>query len=359
MGREYWHAAFCGATEWELKGNKADLEFESEHVLNKEPIKMDMLVIKKHPNVTIQNEIGRIFRGHNVVEFKGSGDALNVDVYHKIIGYACLYKSMGSHVNERAANDITVTMIREAYPRELIKSLETTGINVTEQYPGIYCLSGNVMFPTQIIVTRRLNSDHASLRNLSKKAQEADVRSFLQEARIAKPETVEELNRLYEVWMQECYLNVPHSALNGRTPHDCYEADSHDLRLLPAEQIADAFLSCEQRKVDKGGCISFCGRKYEVELGLSMICRKVDVVYDPANISVLTIECEGFPPCNAKPLVIASHSAQRPTLPERFEKTEPVSSRLLDAAAKKNLERHVIRRTAISFTSMQGGGKDV
>ena len=185
IGRKYWHSAFCGATEWESKENKDDLEFEPEHVLNKEPIKMDMLVIRKHPNVTIQNEIGRIFRGHNVLEFKGSGDALNVDVYHKVIGYACLYKSMGTHVNERDANDITVTMIREAYPRELIKSLETTGINVTEQYPGIYYLSGNVMFPTQIIVTRRLSSDHASLRILSKKAQEADVRSFLQEARIA------------------------------------------------------------------------------------------------------------------------------------------------------------------------------
>lgn len=185
------------------------------------------------------------------------------------------------------------------------------------------------------------------------------VESFLQEARIAKPKTVEELNRLYEVWMQECYLNVPHSALNGRTPHDCYESDSHSLRLLPAETIADAFLSCEQRKVDKGGCISFCGRKYEVQLGLSMIDRKVDVVYDPANISVLTVECEGFPPCTAKPLVIASHSAQRPKLPERFEKTEPVSSRLLDAASKKNKERQVIRHTAISFTSIEGGSEDV
>ena len=185
MGRTYWHSAICGATEWELKQNKDDLEFEPEHILNKEPIKMDMLVIKKHPNVTIQNEIGRIFRGHNVLEFKGSGDALNVDVYHKVIGYACLYKSMGAHVNERDANDITVTMIREAYPRELIKSLKLTGITVTEQYPGIYYLSGNVMFPTQIIVTSRLSGAHASLRILSKKAQETDVRNFLQEARIA------------------------------------------------------------------------------------------------------------------------------------------------------------------------------
>lgn len=96
-----------------------------------------------------------------------------------------------------------------------------------------------------------------------------------------------------------------------------------------------------------------------MQLGLSMIDRKVDVVYDPANISVLTVECEGFPPCTAKPLVISSHSAQRPKLPERFEKVEPVSSRLLDAAKKKNRERQAIRHTAISFTSIEGGSEDV
>ncbi|MBQ8947411.1 MAG: hypothetical protein IJ058_11435 [Lachnospiraceae bacterium] len=204
MGRTYWHSAICGATEWELKQNKDDLEFESEHILNKEPIKMDMLVIKKHPNATIRNEIGRIFRGHNVLEFKGSGDALNVDVYHKVIGYACLYKSMGSHVNERDAKDITVTMIREAYPRELIKSLKMTGITVTEQYPGIYYLSGNIMFPTQIIVTGRLSSDHASLRILSKKAQEADVRKFLQEARTAvEPGDLRNIDAVLQVSVSE------------------------------------------------------------------------------------------------------------------------------------------------------------
>ena len=117
------------------------------------------------------------------------------------------------------------------------------------------------------------------------------VDHFLQEAAIARPKTLGELNRLYDVWMQECYLNVPHSAFSGKTPHEAYQSDPHELRLLSADIIADAFLSCEQRKVDKGGCISFCGQKYEVELGLSMIYKTVDVVYDPADISVVTVEC--------------------------------------------------------------------
>jgi hypothetical protein len=111
--------------------------------------------------------------------------------------------------------------------------------------------------------------------------------------------------------------------------------------------------------VDKGGCISFFGQKYEVDLGLSMIHRTVDVVFDPADISVVTIECEGFPSCEAKPLVISSRSAKRPSLPERFEKKEPEKSRLLDAAQKKQEERDRIRKTAISFSVIKEGGRNV
>ena len=185
------------------------------------------------------------------------------------------------------------------------------------------------------------------------------VDSFLREASISKPKNLAELNRLYNTWMQECYLNVPHSALGGRTPHEAYQSDTHELRLLSTETIANAFLSCEQRKVDKGGCISFFGQKYEVDLGLSMIHRTVDVVFDPADISVVTIECEGFPSCEAKPLVISSRSAKRPSLPERFEKKEPEKSRHLDAPQKKQEERDRIRKTAISFSVIKEGGRNV
>ena len=183
------------------------------------------------------------------------------------------------------------------------------------------------------------------------------VDAFLREASLQKIKSLDQLNHLYDVWMEECYLNKPHSALSGRTPRECYQSDPHELRLLSSEAIADASLSCEQRKVGKDGCISFCGRRYEIELGLSMVYRTVDVVYDPADISQLTIECMGFPSCSAKPLVIGQHSAKRPKLPERFEKTEPSGARLLDAAEAKNQERQEIRRSAISFADLKEGDR--
>ena len=77
--KKHWHPAFCGATEWELKQNRDDLSFEDEHNLGKEPLRVDMLVIKKHSDAKIENEIGRIFKAHNIVEFKGAGDNLSID----------------------------------------------------------------------------------------------------------------------------------------------------------------------------------------------------------------------------------------------------------------------------------------
>nr|WP_246240958.1 hypothetical protein [Anaerocolumna sedimenticola] len=110
--------------------------------------------------------------------------------------------------------------------------------------------------------------------------------------------------------------------------------------------------------MDKSGCISFLGQKYEVELGLSMIHKEVEVVYDAADISKVTIECNGMPSCTAVPLKIGSHSGERPKLPEYRNAVPVKESRLLKAAAQKNKERQMIRKTAISFTGMKTEQKD-
>lgn len=187
------------------------------------------------------------------------------------------------------------------------------------------------------------------------------VDAFLREAKLSKPKDLDELNRLYQVWMEECYLNKEHSALNGKSPYEAYQADPHELRMLSSQEIADAFLSCEKRRVDKSGCISFMGKKYEVEMGLHMIHRDVDVIYDAADISKVTIECEGIGSCSAAPLVIKSHAGAKPKLPEHLEAKVPSDSRLLAAAKEKNAERRKVQKTAISFKGIKetAGGHHV
>ncbi|XEQ95142.1 hypothetical protein SCACP_40480 [Sporomusa carbonis] len=60
--------------------------------------------------------------------------------------------------------------------------------------------------------------------------------------------------------------------------------------------------------MDKTGCISFAGKKYEV--GLPFIGCTVDVVYDPADISELTIEYQGHTPWKVKQLALFRRNAK-------------------------------------------------
>ncbi|MDW7652055.1 MAG: DDE-type integrase/transposase/recombinase [Bacillota bacterium] len=181
--------------------------------------------------------------------------------------------------------------------------------------------------------------------------------SFLDEAALEKPQTLDKLNQLFWVWLEECYQTKPHSGLDGKTsPESAYRSGKKALKFLDPETIANAFLHCEERKVDKAGCISFQGEKYEV--GLPFVGCKVDVVYDPADISQLTIEYQGHPPWTAKRLVIGEKSGPRPKLPPHMQKQPAEASRLLAAAEKQNEQRKALQMPAVSYRTVKKDGED-
>lgn len=179
-----WHPGFYGAAELEFISNKGDLEFQREFNLSKEPIRMDLLIIKKLSNIRTKNEIGHIFRKFNVVEYKSNDDALSIDDYYKTVGYACLYKGLGETVDQIPANELTISIFRESYPREMFEAMKNLGLEIKERYPGIYYISGKqALFDTQVVVTKQLNREtHRTLRVLSKHVKEEDVRAFVEEA---------------------------------------------------------------------------------------------------------------------------------------------------------------------------------
>lgn len=181
------------------------------------------------------------------------------------------------------------------------------------------------------------------------------VDSFLSEAALEKPQTLEKLNQLFQVWLTECYQNKPHSGLNGNiSPETAYRSDKKALKFLDPETIANAFLHAEERKVDKAGCISFASKKYEV--GLNFIGCKVTVVYDPASIEEITIEYEGHAPFKARELFIGERTGTRPKLPEHLQPHPAEASRLLTAAAKKNKQRKEEQAPAVSYRTVRKGG---
>ena len=150
-----WHPAFCSAMELELREYKKYLSYEREHNLGKMPLKIDFLVIRKNPSVTIKNDIGDFFLGHNIFEYKSPGDDMNIGTFYKALSYACLYKSEAGNVSEILNMDITVSLVREQKPVILLEQLAEK-YEVIKKSDGIYRISG-LLFPIQILATGELD----------------------------------------------------------------------------------------------------------------------------------------------------------------------------------------------------------
>lgn len=178
-----WHPAFCAATELELRQDLDVLELIPEYNLSKKPLQIDLVIIKKMDwKRTLQNEIGHIMRGHNILEYKGPGDELTIDSFFKVIGYASLYKAQGIAVNKIPASEVTVSFFRNAYPKALFQELKKEGYILKKMYPGIYYVRGKVPFPVQIVVTSQLERKaHCSLRVLTTQVEMQDAELFLEQ----------------------------------------------------------------------------------------------------------------------------------------------------------------------------------
>ena len=180
----YWHEAFYEALKLELHQYKDFLEFQNEHHLSKEALRVDVLVIKMNKAVKIEKNIGKIFRGHNLFEYKSEHDSFSLWDYNKVMGYAFLYSSF-----ERIPlSDITISIALTMFPRELVKSLENdSGFTVQDLGDGIYNIEGGLL-PIQILESKKLSkTNNLFLRNLRSNLSADDMLDTLQSYQVYKP----------------------------------------------------------------------------------------------------------------------------------------------------------------------------
>ena len=188
------------------------------------------------------------------------------------------------------------------------------------------------------------------------------VDMFNREAKLKNIKTLEELNRLWAVFLDAYYHQKPHEGISeyyeslgaavpesGITPLQEWNRDSRPLTYLDVSVVSEAFLHHETRKVDKGACISFRGRKYETKPAL--IGYKVEISYDPAAPETITVSYPGYEPFTAQPVRIGEFCDKNPTLPAAMQEQTPTTSRFLDALEKKHSESTRQMADAISFAS--------
>ena len=82
-----WHPAFYAGIQIEFEEEAHKLLFENEHHLGTLPKRIDVLIIKKEDATPIQKNIGRIFRKHNIIEYKSPDDYISIRDYYLVYGY--------------------------------------------------------------------------------------------------------------------------------------------------------------------------------------------------------------------------------------------------------------------------------
>lgn len=168
----YWHDAFFAALQLELDDYADVLSFEAEHQLSKEALEIDVLVIKKKANTPINKNIGRMFKGRNLFEYKSEKDNLSVWDYNKVFGYAMLYSAF----EEIPVNEITISFVVTQKPVKLLAHLESDrSFTVSESHLGIYYIKGDT-FSVQIIESKKLTAaENVFLKNLRSNLTKADM----------------------------------------------------------------------------------------------------------------------------------------------------------------------------------------
>ena len=175
-----WHLGLKPAVDLELADERPNLSYFREFSLNQQALEIDLLIIKKEGDQSIRNEIGRLFRKYNIIEYKSLKDELNIDTLYKVGAYTSLYKAYGDTVDERRADEITTSLIRKAKPVKLFRYFEEHGIRLENPFKGIYYVKDGVLFPTQIVVTKELNpQEHMWLTALSDGMQKQQLKDLL------------------------------------------------------------------------------------------------------------------------------------------------------------------------------------
>lgn len=161
------------------------------------------------------------------------------------------------------------------------------------------------------------------------------VEEFLQEARLEKVQTLEQLNTLFRDWLSEGYNHRVHSALAGKSPAEAFSQDAKPLRFASPEALREAFLWEKNPQVDKSGCISLNGLCYEV--GVEYIRKKVVARYDPFDLSQIEIWYGGSKKKVVSPAKFGeyNHNVKKPV--DELEKAS--QSRLLHLLAAESKKR--------------------
>ncbi len=160
--------------------------------------------------------------------------------------------------------------------------------------------------------------------------------------------SIGELNRLFTAWAETVYHRREHSE-TGQAPLQRWADGWAGAPPLPEPgQLHEAFLWSERRTVRKTATVSLHGNTYQVDPSLAG--RKVELIFDPFDLTSIEVRWQGKPAGQAIPHVIGRHAHPK-ARPEQPAPPAPVTGidyiGLIDAAHDTRLAG-----AAISFAGL-------
>ncbi len=140
---------------------------------------------------------------------------------------------------------------------------------------------------------------------------------FLVEIDDRGPVDLAQLNRLFSAWLEVVYHRRVHSE-TGQTPLARFHAAGAPALPTPA-LLREAFLWSAERTVTKTAMVSLHGNTYEVDPALTG--RKVELIFDPFDLTRIEVRYQHRPMGLAVGLVIGRH-----THPQAKREPEPPSA---------------------------------
>jgi putative transposase len=174
--------------------------------------------------------------------------------------------------------------------------------------------------------------------------------AFLAEACHRGIASLAELDDLFSAWA-ESVANRRIHAETGQAPIERFEA-AGPFKGADPERVADAFRWSVTRRVTRTATVSLEGNAYAVDPAL--VGRRVELRYDPEDLSAIDVLCEGRPAGVATPFVIGRHTHRAVPQAKRPE-PEPTGVDYLAVVAAAHEEQAGTGRIDFSQLAMFAG----
>lgn len=146
------NTVYCDALKIELATTDTNTGYKPDECMYMRPVAAYLLAILKSPDIEIQNDIGKILRGHNILDYTCFDKKLDTDHFYKTIAYTSLYKASGFEDNCIKADDVTITIVSRDMPQQLFDDLNELGITPEKAGKGIYQVKNMMPFNIQVII---------------------------------------------------------------------------------------------------------------------------------------------------------------------------------------------------------------